>query len=51
VLDAVPKRQPATTSAIARSSGLPESTVRPALGALVAAALVEAGAGRYRLAT
>jgi DNA processing protein len=51
VLDAVPKRQPATTSAIARSSGLPESVVRPALGALVAAALVEAGAGRYRLAS
>jgi DNA processing protein len=49
VLDAVPKRHPATTSGIARTSGLPESAVRPALGALVAARLIEATQGRYRL--
>lgn len=49
VLDAVPKIRAATTSGIARTSGLPESTVRPALGVLVAARLVDAAAGRYRL--
>jgi len=49
VLDGVPKRHPATTSGIARTSGLPESTVRAALGVLVAARLVHASEGRYRL--
>ncbi|MEO6712039.1 MAG: DNA-processing protein DprA [Mycobacteriales bacterium] len=48
VLDAVPARRPATTDAIVRTSGLAPSSVRPALGALVAAGLVERVDGAYR---
>lgn len=48
VLDAVPARRPATTDAIVRTSGLAPATVRPALGSLVAAGLVERVDGAYR---
>jgi len=48
VLDAVPRARPATTDAIVRVSGLAPSTVRPALGALVAAGLVDRVDGAYR---
>ncbi len=48
VLDAVPKSRPATTDAIVRTCGLAPVAVRPALGALVAAGLVDRLDGGYR---
>jgi DNA processing protein len=48
VLDAVPVTRPATTDAIVRTSGLASAAVRPALGALVAAGLVDRVDGAYR---
>ena len=48
VLDAVPATRPATTDAIVRVSGLAAAAVRPALGALVAAGLVERVNGCFR---
>lgn len=48
VLESVPVSRPATTDAIIRVSGLAAAAVRPALGSLVAAGLVDRVDGAYR---